>query len=130
MNDIQPILVVDDEPLVRIVLVDALQQCGYSVLEAENGRAALGVIDGAEQLRGLVTDIRLGPGATGWQIADHAREKFAGLAVIYVTGDSMADWTAKGVPRSFALQKPFASLEVVAALADLLAVQPSAPRPS
>lgn len=127
MDEVPPILVVEDEPLIRIVLTEALQEGGYSVLEAENGAAALQVIDGVGQLRGLVIDIRLGPGPTGWEIAHHAREKFAGLAVVYVTGDSMAEWMVNGVPQSTALQKPFASVELVTALANLLVVQQSAP---
>jgi len=127
MDDVPPILVVEDEPLIRLVLTEALTDGGYSVLEAANGAAALELIDGLANLRGLVTDIRMGPGATGWEVAHYAREKFAGLAVVYVTGDSMAEWSANGVPLSTALQKPFASAELVTALANLLVAQQTIP---
>nr|WP_166177252.1 response regulator [Altererythrobacter segetis] len=130
MDEVPPILVVEDEPLIRLVLTEALNDGGYTVLEAENGPAALELIDGLEQLRGLVTDVRMGPGSNGWEVAQHAREKFAGLAVIYVTGDSMAEWTANGVPLSIALQKPFASAELVTALANLLVAQQTTPPPA
>ena len=127
MDKVRPILVVEDEPLIRLVLTEALAEGGYSVLEAVNGFAALELIDGVAHLRGLVTDVRVGPGPNGWEIAHHAREKFPGLAVVYVTGDSMAEWTANGVPQSTALQKPFASAELVTALANLLVAQQSIP---
>jgi CheY-like chemotaxis protein len=122
MDDLPPILVVDDEMIVRLALVDALQEGGYTVLEAEDGNTALDVIAKSEKLRALVTDIRL-PGADGWQIAHNARQKFASLPVVYVSGDSAADWAANGVPMSLVLQKPFASAELVTALATLLVTQ-------
>ena len=60
LDDVPPILVVEDEPLVRLVVVEALEEGGYSVVEVAEGDLALAQIDAAEQLRGLVTDIRLG----------------------------------------------------------------------
>ena len=127
MDEIPPILVVEDEMLIRLVVTDELAESGYNVLEAENGTAALELIDAARQLAGLVTDIRMGPGATGWDVAHHARAKFPGLPVIYVTGDRMAEWKANGVPLSVALQKPFASAKVATVLAGLLMAQEPAP---
>ena len=127
MNDLPPILVVDDEPLIRLAIRDALEEGGYHIVEAENGNAALDYISGADELRGVVTDIRMEPGPDGWEVAHRAREKFASLAVVYVTGDSLADWTANGVPLSTALQKPFANAELVTALANLLVAHPPSP---
>ena len=59
MDHVPSILVLEDEPLIRRVVVEALEEGGYSVAVAE-GDLALAQIDAAEQLRGLVTDIRLG----------------------------------------------------------------------
>jgi len=130
MDEVPPILVVEDEPLVRLTIVEALQEGGYTVLEADDGVRAIEQIDEQENLRGLVTDIRIGPGPSGWDVAHHAREKFSSLAVVYVTGDSAAEWPANGVPQSTVLQKPFASAELVTAIAALLvAQQPTPPAP-
>ena len=57
MDEVAPILVVEDEPLVRLVITDALEGGGYSVLEASDGRSAIELLDRTEQLRGLVTDL-------------------------------------------------------------------------
>lgn len=127
MDEVPPILVVDDELLIRLTITEALEEGGYSVLEAENGAAAIDQIDGCGELRALITDIRMGAGLSGWEIARHARQKFAAVAVVYVTGDSVAEWPAEGVPRSAVLQKPFACAEVLAAVANLLVAQQSSP---
>ncbi len=129
MGEVPPILVVEDEPLVRLIVVEALQEGGYTVVEAAEGHAALSAIDRAEHLRGLVTDIRMGATPSGWEVAQRAREKFPALAVIYMTGDSITEWPANGVPQSAVLQKPFVSAELVTALANLLVAQQSVPPP-
>lgn len=127
MEEVPPVLVVEDEPLVRLAMIDALEEGGYNVLEAIDGRSAWHEIDRAGELRGLVTDIRMGDGPDGWEVAERARQKFAALAVVYVTGDSITEWPANGVPQSTVLQKPFASAELVTALANLLVAQQSSP---
>ena len=80
----------------------------------------MGYIDDAPQLQGLITDIRLGVGPNGWQVARHARRKFANLPIVYVTGDSAADWTVEGVPGSVLLQKPYADAQMLTAMSNLL----------
>jgi CheY-like chemotaxis protein len=125
MDEVPPILVVDDEPLVRLTITEALEQSGYNVIEAADGRTAVELIDQVGQLRGLVTDIRMGASPDGWEVAHHARDRFAALAVVYVTGDSITEWPANGVPQSTVLQKPFPSAELMTALANLLVAQQS-----
>ena len=71
-------------------------------------------------MQGLITDIRLGTGPSGWDVARHARRHFPHLAVLYVTGDSMGDWAAEGVPNSIILQKPYAEAQLMTAIANLL----------
>jgi CheY-like chemotaxis protein len=123
MDEVPPILIADDELLVRLSMAEALQEGGYTILEAGDGASAIALIDRCEELRALVTDVRLGAGPDGWAVAHHARQKFASLAVVYVTGDSITDWSAEGVPQSAVLQKPFASAELVSAVANLLVTQ-------
>lgn len=126
MDDIPPILVVDDELLVRMAVVEALREGGYGVIDVADGHAALEQIELAENLRGLITDVRM-PGPDGWEIAHRAREKFPSIAVVYLTGDSAHEWSASGVPLSTVLQKPFAYAELLAALTSLVVAQQ--PRP-
>jgi CheY-like chemotaxis protein len=115
------IVVVDDEPLVRDLIVTALEDGGFEVKAAGEGREAIALLEqhGASVM-GVVTDIRLGGGCDGWQVAQRGRELNPTLAVIYTTGDSEVEWASKGVPRSTLVVKPFAPTQLVVALANLL----------
>ncbi len=112
-----PILVVDDETLIRLDLVDVLESSGYAVCDRGDGPGAVAELDRRDRLCGLVTDINLGSGRTGWEIARYARKKFPKIAIVYITGDSAADWPSEGVPHSVVIQKPFAQAQILAAIA-------------
>lgn len=115
------VLLAEDEALIRAAMQDALESGGYAVLEASDGNEALAILDERNmELSGFVTDIRLGTGPDGWQVAHRARELNGQVAVIYITGDSAGDWPANGVPKSLVLQKPFASAQLVTAISTLL----------
>lgn len=111
------VLLVEDEALILEAVQEALKQAGFSVQAVSSGFAALEVMsEGVVELAGLVTDIRLGEGPSGWDLARHARQKRPDLPVIYMTGDSAADWPVQGVPRSQIVQKPFATGQILTAL--------------
>jgi CheY-like chemotaxis protein len=111
------VLVVEDEILILEIVQDALEQAGYAVHAVPSSVAALKVMsEGVAELAGLVTDIRLGEGPSGWDLARHARQNRPDLPVIYMTGDSAGDWAVQGVPRSQIVQKPFVAGQIVTAL--------------
>ncbi|WP_343722738.1 response regulator, partial [Herbaspirillum seropedicae] len=80
------ILVVDDEPLVRMVTVEVLRDLGYSVLEAEDGPSALRVVEACQEIDLLLTDVGLPNGMNGRQLADAIRAPRPDLPVLFVTG--------------------------------------------
>ncbi|HEV7323313.1 MAG TPA: response regulator [Ensifer sp.] len=80
------ILVVDDEPLVRMVAVEILEELGYAVLEAGDGPSALKVLDARPDIDLLVTDVGLPNGMNGRQLADAVRAQRPRLNVLFVTG--------------------------------------------
>jgi CheY-like chemotaxis protein len=118
---------VEDEPLVLMTVRQALEDAGYGVREAGDGREALAVIDAEIQTFGaLVTDVNLGR-IDGWAVARHARELNPKMPVVYVTGDSAHEWASQGVPGSVLVEKPFAPAQIVTAVSSLLVVtNPSA----
>lgn len=118
VNGIRALLVVEDEPLLRMVLAEMLRDVGFSVHIAEEGAKAIRLIEtlGCE-LDGIVTDVRLGPGPDGWAVGRHAREQRADMPVIYVTGDSAHEWRAQGVADSELVQKPFVAAQITKAVA-------------
>ncbi|QYA10573.1 PAS domain S-box protein [Agrobacterium larrymoorei] len=80
------VLVVDDEPLVRMLIVDVLEELGYRPIEADDGPAGMELIRSTEQIDLLITDVGLPGGMNGRQVADAARELRPGLKVLFVTG--------------------------------------------
>lgn len=82
----ETILVVDDEPLVRMLVVEQLEELGYAVIEADDGPSAMRIIDSKQPIDLLVTDVGLPRGMNGRQLADAARHRRPGLEVLFVTG--------------------------------------------
>jgi PAS domain S-box-containing protein len=80
------ILVVDDEAIVRMLIVDVLTELGYEALEAIDGASALKVIDTEIKLDLLITDVGLPGGMNGRQVADAARDRQPDLKIMFVTG--------------------------------------------
>lgn len=88
---IRPIvLVCEDDPLVRMVIVDYLIDHGCTVIEAGSGEEAVALINGPEQqLDVLFTDIRLGGVLNGWDVAEIFRDRFPNVRVLYASGYSI-----------------------------------------
>ena len=90
------VLVVEDEPQVRIYVSDALRSHGYQVLDADCGQKAIEVWENAKEKIDLVlTDIVMPNGISGGDLAKMLRERKADLKVIYMSGYS-AEVTGNG----------------------------------
>ncbi len=81
----ETVLVVEDEPAVRSLIVDVLRDLGYRALEAGDGPSGLAALRAASRIDLLVTDVGL-PGLNGRQLADAAREHRPALKVLFITG--------------------------------------------
>jgi CheY-like chemotaxis protein len=79
------ILVVEDEAIVRLLVVDTLKNRGHTVLEAADGQSALELIQQCPDLDMLVSDIRL-PKMDGFSLAGAARQLRPNLALLFLTG--------------------------------------------
>ena len=117
------ILVVEDDPLIREFVVEALREEGYEVIHAGNGEDALALCQ-RRLADVLVTDIKLPGQIDGWQIAERCREHDPGLPVIYATGFSPV--AARPVPGSLSLQKPCQPEEIVKAVRQVTTGSPPA----
>jgi CheY-like chemotaxis protein len=82
----ETVLVVDDEPLVRVLIVEILEELGYRALEAEDAASALPVLESGERIDLMVTDVGLPNGINGRQLADAARCARPGLKILFITG--------------------------------------------
>ena len=86
--DGETVLVVDDEPLVSMLIIDVLEDLGYAAIDAPDGPAGLKVIQSDSRIDLLITDVGLPGGMNGSQLADAARQTRPDLKVLFVTGYS------------------------------------------
>jgi CheY-like chemotaxis protein len=115
------VFIVDDEPMIIKNLRLALEKSGYAVTTASSGDEAMVLIETkACDFRALVTDVDLPGKVTGWEVAHRARELNPVLPVVYMTGAAAHEWSANGVPESVLLTKPFALVQMVTAVAQLM----------
>jgi CheY-like chemotaxis protein len=116
------ILVVEDEPLILMDIASALEDGGYAVVAVASADLAIRYLEDHEPApAGLLTDIKLaGEILSGWDIAQRARALAPAISVIYMSGDSGADWEEQGVPESVFLQKPFTSAQMFSAISSAL----------
>jgi len=119
MPDRPNLLLVEDELLIRVSLADALEDAGYAITESASGEDAIAQLE-RFTFAAVITDIRLGTGPSGWDVARSARQRHPHMAVVYMTGDSAADWASEGMPSSVMVQKPFAMAQLMTAVSSLL----------
>ena len=102
-------LVVDDEPTVRMLVTEVLEDLGYTAIEAADGTAGLQVLQSDVRIDLLVTDVGL-PGMNGRQLADAARVGRPDLKVLFITGYAENAVLSHGHldPGMHVLTKPFA----------------------
>ena len=82
----QTVLIVDDEPTVRMLVVEVLEDLGYAAIEAHDGTTGLAILRSQARIDLLVTDVGLPGGMNGRQVADAGRVLRPGLKVLFITG--------------------------------------------
>jgi PAS domain S-box-containing protein len=102
-------LVVDDEPTVRMLVVETLAELGYATLEAADGRAAQDILASDTAIDLLITDLGLPGGVTGRDLAETARQTRPALKILLITGyaENSAKEFGKTQPNTQMLLKPF-----------------------
>ncbi|WP_062018337.1 PAS domain-containing sensor histidine kinase [Aureimonas sp. AU4] len=117
------VLVVDDEPIVRMLIVDAVEDLGYTPIEAIDGPEAMAVLRSDTPIDFLITDVGLPNGMNGRQVADAARELRPGLQVLFVTGYAETSVLSHGQlgPGMQILTKPFTLTTLMERIQGMLA---------
>jgi CheY-like chemotaxis protein len=121
------VLVVEDEPLIRILLSDLLEGAGIDVEEAADAEQALKRLKALRADRSwcrvLVTDVNLGQGLDGVALAAKTRKSVPGLQVLYVTATPERVMKGRTTPRpgERVLGKPFHTAELVETVQSLVA---------
>jgi two-component system, response regulator PdtaR len=113
------VLVVEDEPIIRALAVDALEFEGFEVLEAGTGDHAVSVLQARPDIEAVVTDVEMPGAIDGLQLASIAHAMRPELAVVIVSGRLRPGFTATA-PQARFLSKPYRISALTTVIGDLL----------
>lgn len=116
------VLVIDDEPTVRMLIVDVLEEAGYIPLEAHDGQSGLKVLQSDRKIDLLITDVGLPGGMNGRQVADAARLTRPNLKILFVTGyaENAAVGNGHLEHGMEVITKPFVMTELAAKITEII----------
>ena len=118
----ETVLVVDDEETIRMLIVEVLDDLGYTAIEAADGAAALKLLESEGRIDLLVTDVGLPGGLNGRQIADAGRRTRPDLKVLFITGYAENAVIGNGhlEPGMQVITKPFAMGAIGTRIRDMI----------
>lgn len=125
-NEGATVLVVEDEPIVRALVVTALKDIGYQTIEAIDSAGGLEHLRSEAQIDLLVTDVGLPGGLNGRQLADAGRIVRPDLKVLFMTGYAYNAAVGNGLlePGMEIINKPFAIETLASRVQAIIASQP------
>lgn len=112
------ILVIEDEPLIRMAVADDLRDAGFCVLEAANAEDALGVLSTESPIRAIFTDIELHGKFDGLELARMVKGQWP-LIEIIITSGNRKNALSEMPERSLFFPKPYAHQAIIEALKQL-----------
>jgi signal transduction histidine kinase/PAS domain-containing protein len=118
----ETVLVIDDEAIVRMLIVDVLEEGGYASLEAGDGPGGLKILQSDARIDLLITDVGLPGGMNGRQIADAARVLRPDLKVLFITGYAENAVVGNGHldPGMQVITKPFSTAALSAKIREMI----------
>ncbi|MEJ5979665.1 ATP-binding protein [Novosphingobium sp. PS1R-30] len=118
----ETVLVIDDEPIVRMLIVEVLEEAGYLALEAGDGASGLKILQSDARIDLLITDVGLPGGMNGRQVADAARLGRPDLKILFVTGyaENAAVGNGHLDPGMEVITKPFVMTELANKITELI----------
>ncbi len=84
-KDGETVLIVEDDPAVRVLVSAVLSELGYAFVEASDADGAMPILNSAQRIDLLISDVGL-PGMNGRQLAEVGRQYRPGLKVLFITG--------------------------------------------
>ena len=119
----ETVLIVDDEPTVRMLITEVLEDLGYRAIEASDGAAGLHALQSDVRIDLLVTDVGLPGGMNGRQVADAGRALRPDLKVLFITGYAENAVVSHGhlAPDMQVMTKPFSLDELASRIKEIIA---------
>lgn len=114
------VLVVEDEPLVRMDIADHLNDEGFEVFEAANADDAIAILEQERDIRIMFTDIDMPGSMDGLKLSFAVRDRWPPIRIIVTSGQRMVEITDLPDGSVF-FSKPYRHLDVVKSMHELLA---------
>ena len=127
MNPVSPslsapfvVIVAEDEPLIRMMISEVLEEAGFEVVEAKHAAEALAILRvRAPEIRILFTDIHMPGAMNGLELSHHARDHWPWISLLVTSGK--AHPTARELPAGGRfIPKPYAPQRVVDQIRELM----------
>lgn len=115
MTSKQVVLVVEDEPLQRMMAVDMVEEAGFEVVEAADATEAISILENRPDIRIVFSDIDMPRGMDGMKLAAMVRNRWPPIEIILTSGRTPASAVTLP-PRAVFFSKPFRPDEIVATM--------------
>ena len=115
------ILVVEDEVLIRLLIVDILVEAGFKVIQAASADEALKVLQSSVEVDLVMTDIRMPGSLDGVELVSRVRANWPTLRIVIVSSDASS--LRPDLPADAVIAKPFSPTEIVDRVKQLLGFQ-------
>ncbi len=113
------ILVVEDEPLLRMDISDHLSDQGFHVFEAGDADEAIAILENNLEIRLIITDIDMPGSMDGLKLAEAVRDRWPPVKIIVVSGHRMVEITDLPDGSVF-FSKPYSPARVISSMRELL----------
>jgi CheY-like chemotaxis protein len=114
------VLVVEDEPVLRMMAIDMVEDAGFEAVEAADAIEAIGILEARPDIRLVFTDIDMPRGMDGIRLAAAIRDRWPPIKIILTSGKYSEDQAGLPTPTSF-FPKPYLKERVVAEMRRLTA---------
>ena len=93
LQDQSTVLLVEDEPLIRLFVSELLEESGFKVIEASNGQEALAFLEAGRKVNVLLTDVDMASGSSGFELAGTVAKCWPDIEILIMSG---RQWPNRG----------------------------------
>jgi CheY-like chemotaxis protein len=114
------VLVIEEEPLIRLYALGTIGDAGFDVLEAANADEAIEILESRDDIRAIFTDINMPGSMDGLKLAHAVRRKWPPIQIIFVSAYGPPH-KKHMPPGSCFFMKPYNPAHIIETLRDLIA---------
>ena len=113
------VLIVEDELLIRMDAIDAIEAAGYDVVEAANADEAIAILEERDDIRVIFTDIDMPGSMDGLKLSHFVRDRWPPVKIIATSGHARISETDLPKGGRF-LQKPYTPKQILGTIEQLI----------